>query len=283
MMVWRVRIGITWPHDPQSPHRHHCARQRQLPPTQTQFREQRKPGNRTFGIRPRMKGVSTMLRTGIVLSALMFLAMTLSILLKPTMQLSEISAMPNLQEIIPKRFDGWEAEESSVSGIVNPVIEENLWGIYSQLIARTYRHSSGYQVMLSIAYGGDQTRSLQVHRPEVCYAASGFHINQMTKTNLETSIGSLPVMRLVASQDRRREPLTYWIRIGKKLVRGNIEQGFARLTYGLQGYVADGLLFRVSSIDASNENAFQMQSLFIRDLVLAVPQDSRWSLIGSHP
>jgi hypothetical protein len=30
--------------------------------------------------------------------------------------------------------------------------------------------------MLSIAYGTDQSTYLHVHRPEVCYAAGGFNV-----------------------------------------------------------------------------------------------------------
>jgi EpsI family protein len=134
--------------------------------------------------------------------------------------------------------------------------------------------------MLSIAYGDDQRRALQIHRPEVCYAAGGFRILMQDKTQIRTMDSLIPVMHLVAKQDNRLEPITYWVRIGKTLVRGNIEQGLARLHYRFNGYIADGLLFRVSSIDTTPSRAFEIQDQFVTDLKAALPEERRWTIFG---
>ncbi len=88
-------------------------------------------------------------------------------------------------------------------------------------------------------------------------------------------------MQLVAKLGQRNEPITYWVRIGEKVVRGNLEQGFARMQYGLNGVVADGILFRVSSIATDNGKAYATQQQFIDDLLKSVPADTRAYLLGS--
>ena len=216
----------------------------------------------------------------ISLFALMVAASAIAFALVPSKRLSDENPVGNLAETIPEQFGSWKVDPVNSKFIVNPTLQASLWGIYSQSVSRTYTHSSGYRVMLSVAYGGDQSRALQVHRPEVCYSAGGFSIEAMNKAVLETPIGPIPVMHVIAQQDARHEPITYWVRIGEKIVRGNLEQGFARLSYGLRGYTADGLLFRVSSIDPDAGHAYEMQSLFVRELATAIPPDKRPSLFG---
>jgi EpsI family protein len=135
--------------------------------------------------------------------------------------------------------------------------------------------------MLSLAYGANQSRDLQIHRPEVCYSAQGFQIISTNKTSLSTGVGDVPAMQLVAKLGQRNEPITYWVRIGEKVVRGNLEQGFARMQYGLNGVVADGILFRVSSIATDNTQAYASQKQFIDDLLKSVPADTRSYLLGN--
>ncbi|HRE19094.1 MAG TPA: EpsI family protein, partial [Rhodocyclaceae bacterium] len=90
----------------------------------------------------------------------------------------------------------------------------------------------------------------------------------------------IPAMRLETHLTTRSEPVTYWIRVGSKLVRGNIELGLARVSYGVQGEIADGLLFRVSSIDSDASNAYRQQEKFIEDLIAAMPPEDRSAVLG---
>jgi hypothetical protein len=64
------------------------------------------------------------------------------------------------------------------------------------------------------------------------------------------------------------------------VVRGNLEQGFARMQYGLNGVVADGILFRISSISPDNAKAYANQKQFIDDLLNSVPADTKSYLLG---
>jgi EpsI family protein len=198
----------------------------------------------------------------------------------PRALMSDQRSKVSLAELIPTKFGAWTELPQSGRQIVNPQQTAILDEIYSETLSRVYVNSSGSIIMLSLAYGANQSRDLQIHRPEVCYSAQGFQIVSTNKTSLETSAGNIPAMHLVAKLGQRNEPITYWVRIGEKVVRGNIEQGLARLGYGLNGVVADGILFRVSSISASPEQAYAAQLKFIDDLLNATSPSTRAYLLG---
>jgi EpsI family protein len=134
--------------------------------------------------------------------------------------------------------------------------------------------------MLSIAYGADQTRDNQVHKPEVCYPAQGFELLGTQKDLTHTESGDVPVMRVLTRQGPRVEPVTYWIRVGDKVVRGALEQNMARLQFGLRGSLPDGLLFRVSTIEEDPALAYKLHDVFVGDLLKALTPQARYSLGG---
>jgi EpsI family protein len=134
--------------------------------------------------------------------------------------------------------------------------------------------------MLSVAYGGDQSDNLAVHKPEVCYYAQGFEIMKNFSDELLTQYGTLPIKRLIAVKGNRSEPITYWVTIGNKAVFPGIEEKLQQLRYGLTGSVPDGMLVRVSTIDTDKEKAYQLQTHFIQDMLSAIDIRSRARLTG---
>lgn len=203
-----------------------------------------------------------------------------SVAIRPTSRLADMKPAIALANIVPEKFGDWSEIKDGVQQIVLPEELKTLSELYSQTLSKIYVDSHGYQVMLSVAYGGDQSRDLAVHRPEVCYAAHGFQLSNQEKTQLNIGSMSVPVMRMQAELGSRHEPVMYWIRVGDKLVRGNLELGFARLAYGIKGQIADGLLFRVSSIDTDSQTAFSRQEQFVRELNMAMSQAGRAALFG---
>jgi len=177
----------------------------------------------------------TLLTKNVIALCLMLCAAAAAIAIRPTTKLADQRPPLALGQIIPNKFGDWQELPTSNTGIINPQEAELLNEIYSQTLSKSYINSKGYRIMLSIAYGGDQSRDLQVHRPEVCYSAQGFQINAQQKVSLNIDQSPIPAMHINAKLGSRNEPITYWVRIGDKLVRGNLEQGFARLGYGLQG------------------------------------------------
>ena len=212
--------------------------------------------------------------------AVMLLAVGAAVFLKPTQHLANQGSKIDLETMIPKQFSGWQMDQAATESIINPQVDAQLSKIYSQTLSRTYHNSQGDRIMLSIAYGDNQSTELQVHRPEVCYTAQGFQIINMAKNLLKTSSGSIPVMQIVTQLGLRNEPITYWVRIGDDVVRGNIEQGLARLRNGLTGKVPDGLLFRVSSISSTSSTAFVLQQSFVDAMLNSMSPDNKAHLVG---
>jgi EpsI family protein len=222
-------------------------------------------------------------RRSIVLAALMGVATVGGIAARPTARPAGSAPRYVLEDAVPAQFGDWRALPDSGLQVVNPQTKEMLDKIYSQMLARTYVNPQGYRVMLSLAYGDDQRGELQAHKPEVCYPAQGFKVHSNEPAELGTPFGDIAVRRLSTSLGARKEPLTYWFTVGNKAVKGRFEQRLMEIRLGLTGEVPDGLLFRVSSIDDSPENAFRMQQAFVNDLLKAVPEKDRLRLSGLGP
>lgn len=217
----------------------------------------------------------------LLLMLLMFAASGMAVALRPSVRISEQGPKFELQTLIPKQFGEWREELVSSAPIVDPQTKEMLDKIYSQLLSRTYVNAQGYRVMLSIAYGSDQTDTAQVHRPELCYPAQGFILHERNPDKLQLGSGGIPVTRLHTSHGLRQEPVTYWIMIGETVIQsGTFEKKMTELAYGLRGKIPDGILIRVSSIDGDKARAYEMHDRFSRQMVEALPSEMRWRLAG---
>jgi len=210
----------------------------------------------------------------------MFAAAGLVLAMTPTRKIAGTGPKVDLEAMIPKQFGEWGLDETIAPLMVSPDVQAKLDKIYNQTLSRTYVNERGERIMLSIAYGDDQGKTMQVHRPEVCYAAQGFQIGSMSKDIIDASGAKLPVMKLVATQGSRIEPITYWVMIGDSAVRGNLEQGFARLKYGLTGKIPSGILIRVSTISENESQSYLIEEQFVRDMLGAVPVKDRTKLTG---
>ena len=187
----------------------------------------------------------------------------------------------DLAQMIPLRFGIWTVDPSVVPLTPNPEQQGMLEKIYDQTLSRTYTDPQGQRVMLSIAYGGDQSKSLQLHLPEVCYVAQGFEMVQDAAGVLPTRYAQVPVTRLVARLHERNEPITYWITIGDKATRTGIEQKLRRLAFGLSGEVPDGMLVRVSTVGNDARSGWRVQDRFVADMLAVLAPRERARLIGT--
>lgn len=218
----------------------------------------------------------------LVIGLCMFAAAGMAVALKPTIKVMDSEAKLDLETLIPKQFGEWKIDETIVPLIANPEQQALINKIYNQTLTRTYVNPNGDRVMLSIAYGGDQTDSLALHRPETCYPAQGFQIlKSPTISSFSTGEGSIPVKRLVAAQGQRVEPITYWTTVGDTVAVNGLKWKLQQLKYGLTGKIPDGLLFRISSIQGDDAKAYHIQDAFARDLLKALPPSGRQRIIGN--
>ena len=201
--------------------------------------------------------------------------------LTPRARVPQAHEQFSLEKMIPQRFGDWVIDPHVVPLQPDPEQQSVLEKIYDQTLSRTYVNREGQRVMLSIAYGGDQSKALQLHLPEVCYVAQGFQMVKDREGALPTRFGELPVKRLVARLHERNEPITYWITIGEHAARAGIQQKLRRLAYGLSGEIPDGMLVRVSTIQANDVQAWRVQDRFVTDMLATMAPRDRTRLLGA--
>ena len=200
---------------------------------------------------------------------------------RPTQRLADTRPRVDLETLFPKAFGDWRVDDRTPALLVSPDQKALLDKIYNQTLARTYVNGKGERIMLSVAYGGDQSDATRAHRPEVCYPAQGFQISADTRGVVDLPSGPLRVRRLVARQGGRNEPITYWIMVGERAVLTGTEQKLAQLSYSTRGVVPDGMLVRVSSISTETAQAFSLQQSFVVDLAAALPPQQRTAVVAN--
>lgn len=197
--------------------------------------------------------------------------------LRPTAEAAPI----DLETMIPASFADWRVEPDEAPVPTSPDVQENLERLYTQVVARTYVNSKGERMMLTVAYGGDQSDALKAHRQEVCYRAQGFEIQSLARDNFSSSGRSIPVTRMLAVRGDRSEPVTYWFTMGDRVVLGRLERLKVQLQNGLRGRVPDGMLVRVSSLSTDPRAAFAAQDAFMAGLVATVPAQQASRIVGA--
>lgn len=176
-----------------------------------------------------------------------------------------------LAKEIPQQIGDWRLAPDLGNKVVNPQTQELLDSLYSETLTRTYVNSAGKAVMLSIAYGKNQSDDKAVHYPEVCYPAQGFAITARSTGSLSLSPDEvIPAKRLVAKRGSTFEPITYWVTVGDRVTLTGMQHKIAQLGYGFNGIIPDGMIFRVSSIGDSIEDEYKVQDDFARSLAKAV-------------
>lgn len=215
------------------------------------------------------KPPAALTRRAAILAALMTTTSLIGTALIPTRRMADRRGPFRLEDAVPTEFAGWRLDPRARGMIVNPQTEELLRRIYTETLERTYVRGPGERIMLSIAYGADQSdASLQMHYPEVCYPAQGFQLDQRREDRLELPFGVLPVRRLETHfSSIRREPVTYWTVVGDQLTMNSMDKRLAEIRHGLRGEIVDGMLVRVSSISADTDGAYALQDQFVRDLL----------------
>jgi EpsI family protein len=219
-------------------------------------------------------------RRMLAIAVLMLAAAGLALAMRPTQKIADAREKPDLNAMIPQQIVDWTIDTSIVPIEPSPEVRAYLDKIYNQTLSRTYAHSSGRRVMLSIVYGGDQSDAMRVHQPEICYAVQGFEVLGVTVGALVTQYGELPVKRLVAVLRNRNEPITYWVIVGDKATPAGLKQKLAQLSYGLTGKVPDGFLVRVSSLGRDPASAYRQHEDFIKAMLGAMSERDRLRLTG---
>lgn len=203
-----------------------------------------------------------------------------SVLLKPRLDPAvQVRATVPLEQLFPSSFGGWALDATAVAPVRPAFDVAKRFQMYDQVLERTYVNRQGERIMLSVAYGRQQSVGLQMHRPEVCYKAGGFRVEAVHDAMTPILGERLSVTRLFAHMDGRPEPVTYWRLIGEGVVTN--DANFRLQTWSLTGAaLMDGLLVRVSSIEPDTQLAWRQQAHFIDALAQAMTPAQRVRVFG---
>jgi EpsI family protein len=167
-----------------------------------------------------------------------------------------------LEDLVPRAFGAW-SELPSNSVFVN--------------------YSDNTSVMALFAYGDTQSDQLQLHRPEVCYPAFGFAVIDSRAVDIGLANGAvIPARRLTAQSALRTEHVAYWTRIGEYLPQSGDEQRSAKLRTAFQGIIPDGILVRISNLQATPDEGFAVNARFAAQLIEAMPKQGLPALVGTQ-
>ncbi|MFZ4551256.1 MAG: exosortase-associated protein EpsI, B-type [Aquabacterium sp.] len=232
-------------------------------------------------------GEAGALKAALLAVAVLMLGVALSYWWTPKRALADELPPLNLEQAVPERFGAWHLDPSVVPVLPDPTVERKVQSLYSATLSRTYLRDDGSRVMLTIAYGRNQnSESTAAHRPEFCYAAQGFVVNKTGVDAIKVQDHDLRVVRLMATAGMRYEPITYWVTLGRSASIPGVSRKLAQLKYGLQGWIMDGMLMRVSSLtpgadQADRNQAKLLHTQFINDLAHAMAPADRGRFFGS--
>jgi len=200
---------------------------------------------------------------------------------KPSIKLADLQARFDLETVFPRTVGDWQIDMNTPVILPAPDVQAKLDAIYNQVLSRTYVNSRGYRVMLSVAYGGDQSDGMSLHLPEVCYPAQGFQVSSKESGVLSVDGRKVPVHFLATSLGGRYEPVTYWITIGDSIAPSRTQQKMVQIRYGLKGQIPDGMLVRMSSIDRDVTNARRMHAEFADAMGRSIAEEYKPRVLGS--
>lgn len=187
----------------------------------------------------------------------------------------------DLEKMFPAQFGEWQVDRSLPVILPAPDVQAKLNAIYNQVLARTYVNvRTGDRVMLSVAYGGDQSDGMSAHLPEVCYPAQGFELRGQQYASVDVAGRRIPVKRLRTQLGGRFEPVTYWLTLGEAVAATRTDRKLQQIRYGLRGEVPDGMLVRVSTIDRDADRAFGLQLAFLQAMAASISDAYKSRILG---
>ncbi|NJC33706.1 EpsI family protein [Sphingomonas jejuensis] len=183
-----------------------------------------------------------------------------------------------LDDVVPKTLGPWKFE--TASGLVLPPPDQMRDEIYSDLLTRVYYAPNGDGVMLLVAYSGSQDGVIQVHRPEVCYPASGYTLTRTEERALDVGPRKIPTRFIVAEGGGRLEQLIYWTRLGPSFPTTWLQQRIDVIEENLKGLIPDGVLVRISTNALDSASGIAIIERFAADFIGALPAVGRRVMIG---
>lgn len=225
--------------------------------------------------------ISPLRRKALVLAGGMGAAALLAALGKPSHHEDANAPRVNLDTMFPREFGDWRVD-AAAEAFVRPTNQQGVaYQIYDQVLERTFISSRGERIMLSAAFGREQSAGLQLHRPEACYPGGGFKVEGTESVQLQLAGQAVSATRLHAHMPGRSEPITYWMVLGDVIVADSTAFRLRQLSFGVRRQLLDGMLVRLSSIDPLPARAYALHSRFADELARAMKPAERVKVFGN--
>ena len=199
---------------------------------------------------------------------------------KPTISMAELHSRAPLSILFPDQIGDWRIDSTTTNVPLSPDVAAQIQAIYTEVADRTYVNNKNQRMMVTVAYGRDQSDGFKVHRPEVCYAAQGFTVGPAVDATLDLGLRAIDVKHVDTTKGQRMEPVMYWVVIGDKVVNTPMRHKYQQIKYAIDGVIADGLLVRVSTISGNSTLAYEEQAAFVRQWIAATPMSQQPRLFG---
>ena len=154
-------------------------------------------------------------------------------------------------------------------------------GIYDQILGVNYQAAGAPEVMVLAAYCGLQTGPHRMHRPEVCYDASGFKLENSHPIKFHVKDQTAWDGRsLIARRGDRVEFINYWSRIGNSFPTDTSSQNKILLQDSFRGIIPDGILVRFSVIQRHDQITEAFLNDFANEMIANLDPTSKKLLLG---
>lgn len=185
----------------------------------------------------------------------------------------------SLGELVPGRIGPWTQSEQG--GVLIPTGETLTQQTYDDVLIRLYSSASAAPIMLLIAYGGAQSGTMQLHRPEACYPAAGFELANASELSLRIADKIVQARLVTARGHGRTEQILYWSRVGDEFPASASAQRWSVIRHNLTGAVPDGVLVRISAFGEDTASSAPLLRQFAAALVADGGSQLRSLLVGS--
>ena len=213
-----------------------------------------------------------MLLTGLIFGS----AAAISYLRRPRVRIDYLGTN-KLETLIPKKIGAWSY--LAASGLVVPPDDPFEKAIYAQVLTRVYSDGKNPPIMLLIAQNGSQAGFLQIHRPEVCYTASGYQISPVASHKIPFGGKVLSTNRMDATAGGQTEHVVYWTRVGNEVPANWRDQKLAVAEQNLRGIIPDAILVRISTVSDDANVSVALIDQFIMAMLQSIPANRRSVLI----
>ncbi len=186
----------------------------------------------------------------------------------------------DIDEVLARSIGGWGSKEpvAVITGTADELGSAN----YGELGVRMFQPAMGRAVTVLLARGLAQGYATQLHRPEFCYPASGFKIDDYRALQLTVAGRTIPASVMVAHRGDRVDTVLYWTRIGNRFPKGLWEQRLEIARAAFAGGKVDEVLVRLSVTDPSTAASEAVLKNFADQFVLAQSPLGKNILIGNR-